>query len=268
VIGGQLDVPAIVELGAAYTFGGGHEHHHHHGDDDDEHEHAPHAPVDTTGADVADVGKDGERVALAPVPGKVTIFDFWAEWCEPCKNLEPVLVELARAHPDRVALRRVEVIDWDSPVAAQHLIPGGFGLPHVKVFDAHGTLVLEQSSAPGKLEALIAGVRALVEPPGAQAAQPPPLPPGDALVIEIAATDRGFEPAAITVPSHRAVVLRFTRTSDKTCATDVVIDHDGQHVIKDLPLNQPASIPLVFDQPGTITYGCGMNMFHGTITVQ
>lgn len=265
VIGGQLDVPAIVELGAAYAFGAGHAHHHHHDDDHDEH--IARAPVDTTGADVADVGKDGQRVALTPVAGKLTIFDFWAAWCEPCKNLEPILVELARTHPERVALRRVEVIDWDSPVAEQYLIPGGFGLPHVKVYDEHGTLVLERSSAPGQLGALITSVRALVEPAGTSPTAAPAIP-SDALVIEIAATERGFEPAAITVPHGRSVVLRFTRTSDKTCATDVVIDHDGQHVIQDLPLNKPIAIPLVFAQPGTITYTCGMAMFHGTITVQ
>lgn len=241
VIGGQLSVPAIVELGAAYTFGGGHDHHHHH-DDHDEH---------AAAADTASV---------APVPGKLTIIDFWAQWCEPCKQLEPVLEDIARAHPDRVVLRRVEVVDWDDPVAQRYLVPGGFGLPHLKVFDEHGTLVLERSSAPGQLGALITAVQTLA----GTAATPSPAIPADAPVIEIRATERGFEPAAITVPRQRAVVLRFTRTTDKTCATDVVIEH----VIKSLPLNEPVSIPLVFEQPGTITYACGMNMFHGTITVE
>jgi thiol-disulfide isomerase/thioredoxin len=327
VVGGQLDVPAILEVGVAWTFGRpkshdhAHAHDHEHGDEHehahehaDEHEHAhEHAgdsvsdgalaqsdkhgqgdkhAVDTTGADVADVGKNGERVDLVPVPGKLTIFDFWAEWCEPCKKLEPVLVDIARAHPDRVAIRRVEVIDWDSPVADQHLTPGGFGLPHLKIYDVQGRRVFEQSSAPGKLEALIDQVRGLVEPPLPSGSTPPvtpasppsspkpPAPPATrppaphrpaavkALVVDIAVTSKGFEPGDIKVPRKRPVVLRFRRSEAKTCATEVVFEHDGKHVVKDLPLDQTVELPITFEQPGTIRYGCAMDMIRGTITVQ
>ena len=150
VVGGQLDVPAIIELGASWTIGGTaktaagaedeHEHEHEgegehghdeHGHDEhghDEHGHDEHGAgehakgdthvIDTTGADVVDAGKGGVRVELVPVPGKITIFDFWAEWCEPCKILEPALVEMARAHPDRVAIRRVEVMTGIAPSRA------------------------------------------------------------------------------------------------------------------------------------------------------
>jgi thiol-disulfide isomerase/thioredoxin len=284
VVGGQLHVPAIVEIGAAWSFGGSgaaHEHEHEH-DHDHEHEHAEHAEhatIDTTGADVADVGAGGQRVDLVSVPGKVTIFDFWAEWCEPCKNLEPVLVEIARAHPDRVALRRVEVIDWDSPVADQYLTPGGFGLPHLKVYDERGALVLEQSSAPGKLGALIESVRRLAEPPATSPPAAPPASPPTAskprvskpaapVVVDIAVTSAGFVPKNVDVPRGRKVVLRFRRTEEKTCATEVVLDHDGTRVIRDLPLGRVVELALTFTKPGTIRYSCAMNMIHGTITVK
>jgi thiol-disulfide isomerase/thioredoxin len=114
-------------------------------------------------ADVADYGKPGEARDLVPVRGKLTVFDFWATWCKPCKQLEPELVALARKYPGIVAVRRVDVVDWDSEAVAKHLSPKGFDLPHLKIFDASGKLVLERSSNAGGLSALIDDVKALVE---------------------------------------------------------------------------------------------------------
>jgi thiol-disulfide isomerase/thioredoxin len=191
-VGGQLDMPAIVELGASWSFGGPkaragggehehgeHEHgEHEHGEhehgkhehDEHGHEHGEHEhgkpgalALDTTGLDVVDIGKPGEPLDLVPVPGKVTIFDFWATWCAPCKVLEPELLAIARAHPGVVAIRRIDVTDWDVPMVARHLAPKGFGLPHLKIYDPSGRMVLERSSSAGKLGELIGAVRALVE---------------------------------------------------------------------------------------------------------
>ena len=124
-VGGQLSMPAILEVGASWSFGGpkpraeahkhdDHDHDHEHGHKDDHGEHAkkPAHPV-TTGLDVSDLGKPGEAVDLVPVAGKITIFDFWAEWCQPCKVLEPALVEIARVHPEIVAIRRIDAVDWE-----------------------------------------------------------------------------------------------------------------------------------------------------------
>jgi thiol-disulfide isomerase/thioredoxin len=310
VVGGQLDVPAIVELGAAFSFGApakvveeedhDHEHDHEgHAHDDEHHDEAGDAhahddehgdthrdehaqPLGVGGADVRDLGKAGERVDLVAVPGKLTIFDFWATWCEPCKTLEPALIEIAKAHPDRVAIRRIDVVDWDSAVAAQHLTPGGFGLPHLKVLDASGKLVLEKSSAPGKLQALIDDTRALVEErpvegkpvevaPASPAVAPtqPAKPVVKAQVIKIDVTQQGFTPRDIKVKSGKPVVLRFHRKFDKTCATEVVFEHDGKRVLKDLPVDKVIDVPVTFDKRGSIAYGCAMNkMIGGTITVE
>lgn len=166
VVGGQLDMPAIVELGVAWSFGrpAEEDHDHEHGDEHDHgDDHGATEHPDSHGLDVIDLGPPGAAVALAPVPGKLTIFDFWAPWCAPCKVLDPALVEIARAHPDTVAIRRIDVVDWDSAAAATYLTPGGFNLPHLKVYGPDGMLVLEQSSATDKLQALIDAVRALAE---------------------------------------------------------------------------------------------------------
>ena len=124
---------------------------------------------DTTGLDVVDLGPFGTAVELVLVFGKLTIFDFWATWCQPCKQLEPALIELARAHPELIAIRRIDAVDWDSAAVARYLTPGGFDLPHLKIYDRDGQLVLERSSAVGALDALITDVRRLVEQAAATA---------------------------------------------------------------------------------------------------
>ena len=305
-VGGQLDMPALLEVGVSWSFGGARApveeaHDHEHGDEHDhdhaeEHEHGEeahdeHAHADTTGLDVLDVGAPGEAVDLVPVPGKITIFDFWATWCEPCEVLEPALVELVRAHPDRVALRRIDAVDWDSAAVARHLTPGGHSLPHLKIYDATGKLIFEKTPKPGELEAYIAEVRALVEPAAPPPAPPPPpaapppstAPPPSATPpkptatrpkprpaapIAVVVTAAGFEPKNVVVPVGRPVTLRFERKVERTCATEIVLELDGKRIVKDLPLGKPVDLTLTIATPRTITYACAMDMIGGTITAR
>lgn len=88
---------------------------------------------------------------LVPVPGRITVFDLWAEWCAPCRELDTKLEALARAHPDRIAVRKLDLVDTDSAAWKRHLAPGAFELPHVKVFDATGKLVFERTAPPADL---------------------------------------------------------------------------------------------------------------------
>jgi thiol-disulfide isomerase/thioredoxin len=277
---GQLRMPALLELGVSYAFGkraaraaDDHDHEHEHEDEHEhegEHEHGGHADaghdvhtLDTTGADVADIGHAGSRVELIPVPGKITIFDFWAEWCVPCKTLEPALVELAKANPEGVALRRIDVVDWESQVVAQYLTPRAFDLPHVKIYDANGKLVFEESSGPGKLQPMIATIRKLVGGRGSPANEAAP-----ATNVSIVVTERGFEPADITVPHGVPVTLRFERKVKKTCATEINFKNGDDKVRHELPLDKPIEFTVTFKAAGTINYACDMDMIGGSINVR
>jgi plastocyanin domain-containing protein len=84
--------------------------------------------------------------------------------------------------------------------------------------------------------------------------------------VEVKVTDTGFEPARITVKKDTPVHLTFLRTSDKTCATEVLIP--DQNIKKDLPLNKGVTVDLMFKKDGEVTFMCGQKMMKGTIVVQ
>ena len=104
------------------------------------------APAATTeageaGADIAylPAGEAVDLVAQAS-PGKVTVYDFYAEWCAPCRILTPALEKLVRERPDQLALRKVDVIDWESATAEAQQIEE---LPYLAVVDADGSVAAE-----------------------------------------------------------------------------------------------------------------------------
>jgi len=58
------------------------------------------------------------------------IVDFWAEWCMPCKMLEPIYVELAKEYEGRVRFGRLNV-DENPDIAEKY---GIMAIPTLIIF--------------------------------------------------------------------------------------------------------------------------------------
>lgn len=79
-------------------------------------------------------------------------------------------------------------------------------------------------------------------------------------------TERGFEPEKLTLRRGVQARITFVRTTDRTCATEVVFPDFG--IKRELPLNQPVVITLTPHKKGELSFTCGMNMMRGKLIVQ
>lgn len=84
--------------------------------------------------------------------------------------------------------------------------------------------------------------------------------------VALTVTSNGFEPADVSVRAGRPLVLTVTRTTDRTCAKEIVFAEGG--IRRALPLNEAVTIRFTPKQAGSLRYACGMNMLSGTITVR
>jgi hypothetical protein len=90
----------------------------------------------------------------------------------------------------------------------------------------------------------------------------PPLPPG---VVEVAVTEKGFEPDHIPAKKGELLTMLVTRKTDKTCATEIVMKDPPLNVA--LPLNVPVEVKVTPTHEGELLFTCAMNMIGGYIVV-
>jgi plastocyanin domain-containing protein len=67
------------------------------------------------------------------------------------------------------------------------------------------------------------------------------------------------------VPAGVPLQLTFIRTTDATCATEIVIP--DLEIRQALPLNQKVTVEIPARAAGELAFACGMDMLKGTIVV-
>jgi thiol-disulfide isomerase/thioredoxin len=69
--------------------------------------------------------------------GNVTVVDFYADWCGPCRQVSPSLEQMAKTDP-QIVLRKIDIVDWRTPVVKQFNI---HSIPQINVYNRGGHLV-------------------------------------------------------------------------------------------------------------------------------
>ena len=120
------------------------------------------------------------------------------------------------------------------------------------VFKWAAALVATALVVLGAARAEAQPVKAKPPAPAAKGAKAPA--PAPAKVVEISVTEKGYEPSPLTLKKGEPVTLRLTRKTDRTCATEILIQ--GTDINVPLPLNKPVDVAFTPEKTGTYPLHC------------
>lgn len=84
--------------------------------------------------------------------------------------------------------------------------------------------------------------------------------------VQVTANEHGFKPSSVTFEKGAPASLVFRRTTDDTCATEVVFP--DLNVKKDLPKGESVTIEIPTDRERKLTFQCGMGMYKSSVVVR
>jgi thiol-disulfide isomerase/thioredoxin len=92
------------------------------------------------GADVAWLSKGGEDVPdldVHAVNGKVTVFEFYAEWCAVCRKVDGHVFKRLSSGESGLAYRKLNIVEWESALGQRYVkdVPT---LPLIVVYGPNG----------------------------------------------------------------------------------------------------------------------------------
>lgn len=103
------------------------------------------------------IANGGKKVDIKKIvtPGKITVIDFYADWCGPCRHMGPQLEQIARSDSD-VTLCKIDIVNWKTPVVKQY---GIRSIPNVRVYNRKGVAVGTPSSNLNEIKSNIERAR-------------------------------------------------------------------------------------------------------------
>jgi thiol-disulfide isomerase/thioredoxin len=99
----------------------------------------PGYPQDADARVLTAKGVDIRDLKAHVAPGKVTVFDFYADWCGPCHKIDRIFARVLTDRKD-VAVRKLNIVQFDSPLARRWV---GNSIPYVLIFGRTGKPLFE-----------------------------------------------------------------------------------------------------------------------------
>ncbi len=89
-------------------------------------------------APIDQLARQSLELEIALANGRPTIIEFYADWCEACREMAPAMLSLARQVDDQIdiILLNVDNTKWQDLLVKYEV----YGIPQLNLFDASGNL--------------------------------------------------------------------------------------------------------------------------------